>query len=204
MKKIIIKELDNNNLKKSTDTNSFILLHYDSFGNISNMHNLLEIFNKNEIEELEEIIKNKINSYKFKTLQSRNYLPIGTSIYIIVNNINIIYSPIMWVNQDISNTNNIFYAMSSCLSHIYKISCITNNHSTKYLYVHKFPTIKTIEDEQISKALDYIQDIFDKDREHFIQSLDYKEDLTIFSGESNTSEQPPIYQNNEFRELTYT
>ena len=35
MKKIIIKELDNNNLKKSTDTNSFILLHYDSFGNIS-------------------------------------------------------------------------------------------------------------------------------------------------------------------------
>ena len=49
-----------------------------------------------DLDLFEKELKNKIKEYKFKTFQNRNYLPIGSSIYLNYKNINIIYSPIMW------------------------------------------------------------------------------------------------------------
>ena len=63
---------------------------------------------------------------------------------------------------------------------------------------------ENIESNQIDKAINYIKDYVIENDEYFIQSLDYKTDIFIYSGYSNISEQSPIYQNNEFRELNYT
>ena len=106
MNQFTVRDLDANN-SDIHDLNSIIIFMYDSFGNISKSDNVHKIKKKINISKLEYKIKEKINSYKFKTLQNRFYLPIGSSIYINFEGTNILYVPIMWINQDISNTNNI-------------------------------------------------------------------------------------------------
>lgn len=188
MDQIIIDDFKDIN---DLDSNSYILFMYDSFGNIRNMENINQFENHIDIMKLEEEIKNKINKYKFKTLQNRNYLPISTSLLINYKNYNILYVPIMWIKQDISNTRNYYNSLMTVLIHIYKIKLLSKNDQVQKLYLTNFDyniVQKTIED---FKKIDNIYD-----------TLDYKDDIFINPGYYNLDEQPPIYQNNEFRELT--
>ena len=106
----------------------------------------------------------------------------------------------MWVNQDISNTSNIYNAISCCLSHILKINNL-NNLECKTLYIISNSNFNNIEDNQINKA---INDFFETylNNKHLLETLDYKENIYINSGHFNLNEQAPIYLNNEFRELS--
>ena len=79
MNRIMIRNLDNFKIS-DIDSDSFILFMYDSFGSITNIHNSLN--------ELEKKIKDTISTFKFKTLQKRNYLPLGHSIYLNYDNYN--------------------------------------------------------------------------------------------------------------------
>jgi len=201
MDQIIINDLNNDNLNELNDT-SFVLVYYDSFGNISNIKNLNYLNKLVNIGRLENLIKKKINTYNFKTLFNRKYLPIANSIYLNYDKINIIYVPIMWINQDVSNTNNLYNAYVSVLLHLYKIKQILGIKSKLKLFINKLSNIK--DDYHLNKAIDYCQDYLNENKNFFLETLDYKEDINIFLGNFNINEQPPIYQNNEFRELNYT
>ena len=109
---------------------------YDSFGNIRNIENINQFENHLDISKIESELKDKINQYKFKTLQNRNYLPISTSLLINYNNYNILYVPIMWVKQDISNTNNLYNSLMSVLIHIYKIRLLSKNEQQIKLFIY--------------------------------------------------------------------
>ncbi|VVU94404.1 hypothetical protein CPAV1605_126 [seawater metagenome] len=180
------------------DKNSYVLITNDSLGNIKNYENLNQISQHiPNLDVFEKKLKEKIASYKFKTLQNRFYLPIGSSILLEYENNNLIYSPIMWVKQDISNTNNIYWSFLSTLSLILKNNI--NDMESKNLIIFEQPVSPT-GTEQRAKAFEKFNDL---NNENFIESLDYKNDNTIFYKESNISEQPPFLQNNEFRELNY-
>ena len=191
MNPIKIRKFENTKIS-DIDSDSFILIMYDSFGSISKL--------MNNVDDLEKRIKDSINSYKFKTLQNRFYLPLGHSIYLNYQNKNFLYTPIMWVNQDISNTLNIYNAFICCLTHLLKIKKI-KNLECKTLYIVNNPDFKNIEEIQIEKATnDFYNQTLNFD--HLLETLDYKENLNINSGYFNLNEQAPIYMNNEFRELS--
>ncbi len=193
-----IQQIDN----LLSDKNSFILLNNDSLGTIINTdyENILNNYISN-LDEFEKKLKDKISYYKFKTLQNRFYLPIGSSILLNFDEMNFIYSPIMWLKQDISNTNNIYWAFKSSLSLILKKSILEANNEEKNILIFESPKSPTAEEQRIKAFNEYEQDLNNK--EDFKNSLDYKEDPTIFFKECNISEQPPFLQNNEFRELSY-
>jgi hypothetical protein len=179
-------------------SNTYILLADDSIGNL----NYSNYDNINDIQELEENIKKKINSYKFKTLHNRCYLPLGSSLLIKYKLKKYIFSPIMWVKQDISNTNNIYTSFYSALLLLYKYSILNNDLEDKYIYVKPSSPIRM---KQINKAYkDFNNNIEKKTKKQFIEEIDFKEDDTIFFNEVNIDEQPPFLQNNEFRELSFT
>lgn len=191
MNPIKIRKFENTKLS-DIDSDSFILIMSDSFGSISNL--------MNNVDDLEKKIKDSICSFKFKTLQNRFYLPLGHSIYLNHQNKNILYTPIMWVNQDISNTSNIYNAFICCLTHLLKIKKITNL-KCKTLYIVNNPDFKSIEDVQIDQAIIDFQDQI-QNSDHLLETLDYKKNIYINSGYFNLNEQAPIYMNNEFRELS--
>ncbi len=185
-----------NNVTNFSET--YILLADDSIGNLDyNNYN-----NINNIKGLEQNLKKKISSYKFKTLHNRYYLPIGSSLLIKYKSKNFVFSPIMWVKQDISNTNNVYYSFYAALLLIYKYSILNDNLKDKYIYVK--PTSPNRQ-KQINKAYnDFNLNIKNKSKKQFIEELDYKDDDTIFYDEVNINEQPPFLQNNEFREISFT
>ena len=197
MNQFTVRDLDANN-SDIHDLNSIIIFMYDSFGNISKSDNVHKIKKKINISKLEYKIKEKINSYKFKTLQNRFYLPIGSSIYFNIEGTNILYVPIMWINQDISNTNNIYHSFKNCLKHIIKINKL-NQTSINNIYINPNNNFKKIQEIQISKAMDDFKKI---NIDEVIESLDFKINCEINIGYYDINEQSPIYQNNEFRELS--
>lgn len=187
MNRIMIRNLDNFKISE-IDSDSFILFMYDSFGSVTNIHDSLN--------GLEKKIKDTISKFKFKTLQKRNYLPLGHSIYLNYDNRNVLYTPIMWVNQDISNTSNIYNAIICCLTHLKKIKKLTNLECKK-LYIVSNHHLINIEEQQINKAFNE-----NLDDNYLFETLDYKENIFINSSYFNLNEQAPIYLNNEFRELS--
>lgn len=194
MNHVMVRELNNFNISE-IDSNSFVLFMYDSFGSINEIPNF-----RNNFKELEIKIKDLINSFKFKTLQKRFYLPLGHSIYLKYQNCNILYSPIMWVKQDISNTSNIYHAIRCCLFHLLKIKQL-NKLECKTLYIISNSDLENIENNQIEKAiLDFNNDI--SNNFNILETLDYKKNISINSSFFNLDEQAPIYLNNEFRELS--
>lgn len=197
MNQFTLRDLDANN-SDIHDLNSIIIFMYDSFGNISKSDNVHKIKKKINISKLEYKIKEKINSYKFKTLQNRFYLPIGSSIYFNFEGINILYVPIMWINQDISNTNNIYHSFKNCLKHIIKINKL-NQTSINNIYINPNNNFKKIQEVQIGKAMDDLKTI---NLNEIIETLDFKTNCEINIGYFDINEQSPIYQNNEFRELS--
>lgn len=188
MNQIIIHDLKN---LHDLDSNSYILFMYDSFGNIANIDNIDRFENFLNITKIETLLKNKISNYKFKTLQNRCYLPIATSILINHLNYKILYVPIMWLKQDISNTKNIYFSILSVLKHIYKINYISKNNLETKLFIHN---LNNFDVNTVLKDFGELTNIY--------ETLDNKEDLFINNGYYDSGEQPPIYQNNEFRELT--
>jgi hypothetical protein len=197
MNQFIVRDLDVNNFDIH-DLNSIIIFMYDSFGNISKSDNIHKINKKININKLESKIREKINLYKFKTLQNRFYLPIGSSIYLKFDDINVLYVPIMWINQDISNTNNIYHSLKNCLKHIIKINKLNEMNINK-IYVNPNENFKKIQQIQIDKALDDFKNI---NLDTIIETLDFKKNCEINIGYYDINEQSPIYQNNEFRELS--
>ena len=107
----------------------------------------------------------------------------------------------MWVKQDISNTNNIQWSFLSTLSLIFKNQILSGDTNEKKIIIPEEFESSIARDQRIKALLDF--ESIKKNKTKFIESLDFKEDLTIFFKESNVNEQPPFLQNNEFRELFY-
>ena len=182
--------------------NSFVLISHDSLGTLDDYDCLDEIKKLvNDTDNLELKIKEKIKSYKFKTLQNRNYLPIGSSILLNHQNLNLIYSPIMWVKQDISNTNNLYWSFLSSLSLILKYQLHKQNNQESNLIVLDRPLSPTSNQQRLRAFNNY--ESLKSNIDLFKNSLDLKDDPEIYFKECNINEQPPFLQNNEFRELSY-
>ena len=185
-----------NNKKYKIKSNTYILLLYDSICNLSEIDNT-SIIKKyiNTIEILEKKLKEKIGYYKFKTLHNRNHLPLGTSIHILYNNLKIFYSPKMWIKQDISNTNNIYWSVLSGLTLIYKNSNNQDNIDILILDDNSNDSY----DEYLKAFNDYKKNILNK---NYLNKYNHINDNYIHVGEFSINEQPPLLQNNEFRELS--
>jgi len=81
---------------------------------------------------IQQLVQERIKSYPYKTRLGLSYLPIGSSLLIDLNLLNtrnntanesncyLISAPTMWRPQDVSMTNNAYYAMLSTLSLIRK------------------------------------------------------------------------------------
>jgi len=185
-----------NNKNYKIRSNTYILLLHDSICNLSYLNNN-SIIKKyiNTIEILEKKIKEKISFYKFKTLHNRNHLPLGTSIHIVYNNLKIIYSPKMWIKQDISNTNNTYWSVLSGLTLIYK-NCKSKDNID----------ILILDDNTVDSSDQYIKAYNDFNKNiannNYLDKYYHSDDNNIHIGEFSINEQPPLLQNNEFRELS--
>ncbi len=68
---------------------------------------------------IERKVKEKMASLNIKNKLGRNYLPIGSSMIVPYDNVkNLIVSPTMLLPQNVSNTNNAYYATMSILYNI--------------------------------------------------------------------------------------
>lgn len=74
---------------------------------------------RNIFPNIENILKQKVKELDIKTLCNRHYLPIGSSIIIDYDDIRkMISAPTMLLPQNVSNTNNAYYATMSILFNV--------------------------------------------------------------------------------------
>lgn len=134
-------------------------------------------------------VKNILKTLNRKTLLGRNYLPIGSSIIIdFPNNKSLIIAPTMLLPQNVSNTNNAYYATMAILYNI-----MLNKEDTNADII--FTSLccgygKMDEDTSIKQILNGINDY-----------SSYKPTIinnNIILYEPNLIEQPKYYQNSEW------
>lgn len=171
---------------------------------------------------IQKLIQSKIKSYPFRTALGLSYLPIGSAILADLNllklqtgfetiplNSNIVWedhcylisAPTMWHPQDVSKTNNAYYALMSTLSLIKKYNTTAPDH--RKIKTLMCPGLCTGYGKmsyaqsatQIEKAL----------AEHFagniVSSIVMEKDPTSILCEVGVEEQPKIYQNSEIKDI---
>ena len=172
--------------------------------------------------EVQELVQEKIKSYPYKTRLGLSYLPIGSSILVDLNLLNarrelktvplnndqanesncyLISAPTMWRPQDVSMTNNAYYAMLSTLSLITKYN--ETAVPTRQIKTLICPGLCTgygkmsykQSAEQIAQAM---IEFYNHIR---ITSEQMESDPTSILKELGVREQAKIYMNSEIKEI---
>lgn len=140
---------------------------------------------------IEKTVKNTLKSLNINTLLGRPYLPIGSSIIIDADQTkSLIVSPTMLLPQNISNTNNVYYATMSILYNILINRCEKLENIDIIFTAFGCGYGKMTEETSINQILNGIKDY-----------VEYKPKIinqSIIIAEPNLDEQPKYYQNSEF------
>lgn len=134
-------------------------------------------------------VKNMLKTLNKKTLLGRDYLPIGSSIIIdFPNNKSLIVAPTMLLPQNVSNTNNAYYATMAILYNIYinKKDIDADIIFTSLCCGYG----KMDEDTSIKQILNGIND--------YTSYIPTIVNNNIILHEPNLIEQPKYYQNSEW------
>ena len=139
---------------------------------------------------IEYEVKSIVNRLGIKTLFNRPYLPIGSSIIIEKGQKNLIVSPTMLLPQDVSNTQNAYYATKAVLYNI----LINHNENINNVDII-FTSFccgygKMDEDESINQIMRGFSDY------HLYDPMIINNNIIL--KEPNLLEQPKYYQNTEW------
>jgi len=141
---------------------------------------------------IEQYVKKILNKYGLTSLLGRKYLPIGSSLIINYdNNKSLCFSPTMLLPQDVSETNNAYYATVSALYNI----LINYNQNINNVDIIMTSLCcgygKMSVENSINQIIKGIQEF-----KNYIPSQKISNQLII--NEPNLNEQPKYYQNSEW------
>jgi len=144
---------------------------------------------------IEEKVKNIVKIIGIKSIVNKPYLPIGSSIIIDDEETNksLVVSPTMLLPQNVSNTNNAYYATVTSLYNI-----IVNKKEVLDNVDIIFTSLccgygKMNEDESIKQILEGI-----KNYKNYTPKYTFN---NIIINQPNMHEQPKLYQNTEFFDI---
>jgi O-acetyl-ADP-ribose deacetylase (regulator of RNase III) len=145
---------------------------------------------------IEPEVKNIVRQLGIKNLIERPYLPIGSSIIIDRQDKSLVVSPTMLLPQNVSNTQNAYYATMAVLYNI----LVNRNENINEVDII-FTSFccgygKMNEDDSISQIMNGINDYIEYNPQIINEN--------IIINEPNLNEQPKYYQNTEFLNINPT
>ncbi len=139
---------------------------------------------------IETQVKQLVHQFGFTSIMGRKYLPIGSSIIMDRGIKSLVISPTMLLPQNVSNTNNAYYATMAALYNIL-INAKQNIHEIDIIFTSLCCGYGQMdEDTSIRQILDGIRD-YTRYQPSIINP-------DIILHEPNLDEQPKYYQNTEF------
>jgi O-acetyl-ADP-ribose deacetylase (regulator of RNase III) len=145
---------------------------------------------RNVFPNIEHEVKQKVRELNIRNILQRYYLPIGSSIIIDKNNLSLIVAPTMLLPQDVSQTENAYYATMAILHNI----LVNRNENIDNIDLI-FTSLccgygKMSEDESIRQILGGI-----KNYRTYSPKI---HDTNTIINEPNLHVQPKYYQNTEW------
>jgi O-acetyl-ADP-ribose deacetylase (regulator of RNase III) len=161
---------------------------------------IAKIYNEEMFEKIECAVKQKIKSLGIQTALGRFRLPIGSALIITAipeTNSFIIITPIMFTNQNVSNTNNAYYAFMATL-------CLLKKYNNDTIHRLVCPGLCTgiggmcpkVSAQQIYQA---ISDF--KNYQNIPIQISHFSDKDVYITEDHNHEQPNYYENLEIKSI---